>query len=344
MVQGTARSNLAATSEPSPKESEQEPAVRELIVSNDGVQLAVRDYGGDGPPVLLLHGLTQNLECWDPMAPSLRARRRVVAMDLRCHGHSDDGPFTWETAVSDARAVVEALGLQRPAVVGHSLGGMVAAAFAATEQDCLAAVNLDGMGNGRPELWPDGERATAVERAAILRQMASAMWPSAPLSRDLAEQIGRARAAGAASFGMSMTTATRLWERSLQAQPDGTVLIRPSAGDTEAIAELIEAEDLAGMQSGVTHPLLVVQAGKVPAPDELPVEQREALPPWLHEHLTMINRTNGSALAALASGHPHVEYRRVDLTHALIIEDPIGVAGLVLEFLDKVAETDPSRL
>jgi pimeloyl-ACP methyl ester carboxylesterase len=343
MVQQTPGSNLATSSQSSPNPSGQEPAAHDLVVDNDGVQLAVRDHGGDGPPVLLLHGLTQNLECWAQMVPALRARHRVVAMDLRCHGHSTDGPFTWDTAVSDTVAVTEALGLHRPAIVGHSLGGMVAAAFAATEQDCFAAVNLDGTGNGRPELWPDSERAAAVERAAILRQMASAMWPSAPLPAAFAEQIGQARTAAMATAGMSPSAAARLWDRSLQAQPDGTVLIRPSAASTEEIANLIETADLVAMQAGVIHPLLVVQAGEVPQTEDLPVEQRDALPAWLHEHLEMINRTNGSALAALASRQPQVDYHRVELTHALIIEDPIGVAGLVLEFLGKVAEADQSQ-
>jgi pimeloyl-ACP methyl ester carboxylesterase len=55
--------------------------------------------------------------------------------------------WSWDLALSDIAAVVDALGLIRPAVVGHSLGGMIAALWAAAHPDCPLAANLDGHGN-----------------------------------------------------------------------------------------------------------------------------------------------------------------------------------------------------
>jgi pimeloyl-ACP methyl ester carboxylesterase len=70
-----------------------------------------------------------------------------VAVDLRGHGGTPVAPWTWDLVLDDLAAVVDALGLQRPAVVGHSLGGMVAALWAAGHGTCPLAVNLDGHGN-----------------------------------------------------------------------------------------------------------------------------------------------------------------------------------------------------
>ena len=107
-------------------------------------RIAVRDHGGDGPPVLLLHGAGGNLLQWAGFAPLLTPTHRVVTMDLRGHGRSEDVPWAWDGALDDVEAVVEHLALGSPAVVGHSLGGMLAGAWARRHPDCPAAVSLDG--------------------------------------------------------------------------------------------------------------------------------------------------------------------------------------------------------
>jgi pimeloyl-ACP methyl ester carboxylesterase len=103
--------------------------------------ISARDYGGDGPPVLLLHGLGGDKRVWEQIALPARA----VAVDLRGHGESGDGPWTWDAVLDDLEGVIDRFGLGTPSVVGHSLGGILAGMWARRHPDCPAAVSLDGF-------------------------------------------------------------------------------------------------------------------------------------------------------------------------------------------------------
>jgi pimeloyl-ACP methyl ester carboxylesterase len=92
----------------------------EQKVDSEGVPLAVREFGGSGKGVLLLHGLGRTLVDWSVLAPMLTSGNRVVAFDLRGHGQSGDGQWSWEAAVGDIDTVASALELDEPAIVGHS--------------------------------------------------------------------------------------------------------------------------------------------------------------------------------------------------------------------------------
>lgn len=116
--------------------------LHDTTVTDHDIPLAVRDSGGAGDPVLLLHGLGGTLEAWDALGLE---GHRTVAMDLRGHGRSGDGPWDWEAALDDLEAVVRCLGLGNPAVAGHSLGGMLAVQWALRHPECPAVVNLDGL-------------------------------------------------------------------------------------------------------------------------------------------------------------------------------------------------------
>lgn len=96
-----------------------------------GLRIAVDAQGPeDGPPVLLLHGGGQNRAAWKGSVQSLSALGyRVIALDARGHGDSEwatDGDYDMATMARDLLAVIEQLELERPAVVGASLGGITA--------------------------------------------------------------------------------------------------------------------------------------------------------------------------------------------------------------------------
>jgi pimeloyl-ACP methyl ester carboxylesterase len=85
---------------------------------------------GAGEPVVLLHGLGSHRLAWDPVVPLLTGHREVIAMDLPGFGQSPDlypgVPRDLATAVGWLGSVFTALDLERPHVVGHSLGGLIA--------------------------------------------------------------------------------------------------------------------------------------------------------------------------------------------------------------------------
>jgi pimeloyl-ACP methyl ester carboxylesterase len=105
----------------------------ELLFERDGVRLAGVDFGGDGPPALLLHGLAGYAGEWAETAGWLSERARVVALDARGQGSSERFPADVSRAghVADAAFAVERLGLGPVVVVGQSLGGLTALLLAA---------------------------------------------------------------------------------------------------------------------------------------------------------------------------------------------------------------------
>jgi pimeloyl-ACP methyl ester carboxylesterase len=144
-------------------------APTDRTVPGDRVSLHARDWGGDGTPVVLLHGLASNARIWDGVAQRLAgAGRRVVALDQRGHGGSEQpaGGYDFATVCRDLAAALDALGLERPVLVGHSWGANVALQYAAERPEAVAGLVLvDGGFLGVAD-WPGMTRELARERLA----------------------------------------------------------------------------------------------------------------------------------------------------------------------------------
>lgn len=98
----------------------------------DDLALTVDD-GGEGPAVVLLHGLGGAKELWSETLAALRvAGFRAIAYDHRGHGGSSDAlpPWTIGDLADDLRQVLDGRGIERAAIVGHSMGGRAIFAFA----------------------------------------------------------------------------------------------------------------------------------------------------------------------------------------------------------------------
>ena len=96
--------------------------------------LYVRDYAGDGPAFVLLHGFPDNAHIYDDLIPHLvAAGRRTVAVEFLGFGASDKpagAPYSFPQQVGDVEAVVDALGLDAVVPVAHDAGGPAAVNFA----------------------------------------------------------------------------------------------------------------------------------------------------------------------------------------------------------------------
>ena len=114
---------------------------------DDGnVALAYDDVGRGSPPVLMIHGMSCNRTHWAAQRDFLAPTHRVVANDQRGHGESSlaaDGAYGVRTFVDDARRLCAHLALERPIVVGHSLGGVTAIQLAADPGFASALILVD---------------------------------------------------------------------------------------------------------------------------------------------------------------------------------------------------------
>ena len=109
------------------------------------------DWGGEGPPLLALHGLASSAHWYDLVAPYLRSKHRVIAPDQRGHGQTSQANtgYDWQSLTSDAVGLLDHLGISRASVFGHSWGATVALNLAVGFPDRVSALGLIDGGISR---------------------------------------------------------------------------------------------------------------------------------------------------------------------------------------------------
>jgi pimeloyl-ACP methyl ester carboxylesterase len=167
------------------------------IAYGDGMHLA-HERTGSGRPLVLIHGITESRRTWDPLIPALAERYDVLCVDLRGHGESPHGDvYDPISLATDVAETVDAVGMVSPLVVGHSLGGIVASAYAAVARP-RAVVNVDqplrlaDFKAGLEQLEPMLRGDDASFRTAIDLVFQSMMGP---LGADEVERVGALRRA-----------------------------------------------------------------------------------------------------------------------------------------------------
>ena len=106
---------------------------KELWADIGDLKMRYLDWGGDGQPLLALHGLASSAHWYDIVAPLLRDRYHIYAPDQRGHGQTTSAPdgYDWKTLSNDMVGLLDHIGLDQVAVMGHSWGGNVATNLAA---------------------------------------------------------------------------------------------------------------------------------------------------------------------------------------------------------------------
>lgn len=154
------------------------PQDHQLIIG--AMRFHYLDWGGNGHPIVFLHGGGLNAHTWDVVALMLRDRYRCIALDQRGHGDSEWSPaidYGVETQVRDVEGFVESLKLEQPILVGQSMGGLNAMAYAVRHSERLKGLVVVDVG---PEI--DAAGAQRIREFASTPELES---PEAFLERAI---------------------------------------------------------------------------------------------------------------------------------------------------------------
>ncbi len=153
------------------------------LVMLNGLRFHYREWGRpDAPPLVLLHGFSAHSRLWDTFARALVEQYHIFALDQRGHGETAwADAYSVDLMIADLDAFVRALGLDRFALIGHSMGGRNAYGYAAQHQEQLTQLVLVDVGPEMPagaserfrrnvvrgnDVFDSPEEAFAVVRAA----------------------------------------------------------------------------------------------------------------------------------------------------------------------------------
>ena len=117
---------------------------RELVVPGD-VSIHVTVHPGTGPALLLIHGISSSGDVWLPIVEELGNHFIPVTLDLRGHGRSGKpgSGYLYEDYIGDLNRVLDCLSLDRPLILGHSLGGLITLWWAAQQPSRAAALVIE---------------------------------------------------------------------------------------------------------------------------------------------------------------------------------------------------------
>ena len=120
---------------------------------------------GDGPPLLMVHGIGARHKTWQGLVDKLKSDFRCISFDLRGHGESPvpPAPYTLDDLVDDVEALRAKLGIDRMHIIGHSLGGMIGPAYARAHPERVMSLGLLSTAAGRSE--DDSAKVKAVVSA-----------------------------------------------------------------------------------------------------------------------------------------------------------------------------------
>lgn len=310
---------------------------QDQVVQRDTSAIAVRDYGGRGSPVVLLHGGTRNLGDWTIIGPALAAHHRVIALDFRSHGASTPCEAAWTItdAVTDVQAVITALRLDPPWLVGHSIGGIVATHYTAEARPCRGVVNIDGVGVSLPPVLPSPDPVGAREQLqTMITQMAEAVNLAAatpPILLSAAEVTQRLATVRAQtihrgdSWAVLGPTAARSWFQ----RADGQYQDNPSSVAIAALSQAVLDIDIFALTRQVTCPLLFVEAIDPSTPLTDSTGAVDLMQVWRGGvHL---------AFEQIAHEHPNVVWQGMVGDHMLVPHQ----AALLIEVLLHFIHEDP---
>ena len=156
-------------------------AQKKRVLLPNGEHLAYIDMGDPkGPPVVLIHGYTDNARDWVPLIPFLNKHDRLIVVDIRGHGQSDKPECCYSKIdfAYDIELLLNALHIQKADIVGHSLGSMIAQVLAEQWPDRVRKVILiSSTGGPEPGTIP---KKPSYDFAAEIRKLKEPIDPDSP--------------------------------------------------------------------------------------------------------------------------------------------------------------------
>jgi pimeloyl-ACP methyl ester carboxylesterase len=144
------------------------------LLTRDGVALFFEEAGCGGPPVVLVHGWGCNHTFMAPQFVHFRSAHRIVAVDLRGHGQSDrpQQAYSIPAFADDLAWICPELTLERPVLIGHSMGGAIALELVAQRPDLPSAIALlDAAVLPSPDAWAGVQPMMAALHTANYRDV-----------------------------------------------------------------------------------------------------------------------------------------------------------------------------
>jgi pimeloyl-ACP methyl ester carboxylesterase len=286
---------------------------KDRFVEANGIRLHYIEWGGDAPPVVLLHATGFLARLWEPIAVQMTARFHVFALDARGHGDSDkpvlslvEGPapaggYGWEGLAADLMGFLDSLGLAGVPIVGHSSGAAGAIRLAALRPEYVAAAVLI-----EPTVFPpmpvegSDERKEQLASGAARRRM---VW-------DSREELMAAYRQRRAFAGWREDVLRLFAEHGTFSREDGRIELK-CPGEIEA--ELYRnslSPDVWDLLPRVRCPALVIRG-----------EKTEPMLAMVAEGVAQ--RIPGARLATIAGG-----------SHFVPMERPDAIASEALAFLE----------
>ncbi len=155
-----------------------------MFTELDKVKLYYEQHGGQGKPLLLLHGWGCSTEIWQPLVRDFRGVRRLILIDFPGHGQSSEPPEPWSvTEYMELTArFIQNLSVQGCDIIAHSFGGRVALLLAATYPHLVGKLLLTGAAGLR------GKPTAKQKMRSNLYKGLKNLYASAPITRVLGDK------------------------------------------------------------------------------------------------------------------------------------------------------------